>query len=90
MTPWLTDEASPVAAEELRPQQVAVGVSGGLSIMIHGVRLLLEQHGDFVVAVSSTVGRRGLAYRDDCCRCAYYLKWGPPLGGTRCVLRAVI
>ena len=45
----LTDEASPVAAEELRPQQVAVGVSGGLSIMIHGVRLLLEQHGDFVV-----------------------------------------
>ena len=22
--------------------------------------------------------------------CAYYLKWGPLLGGTRCVLRAVV
>ena len=26
-----------------------MGVSGGLSIMVHGLRLLLEQHGDFVV-----------------------------------------
>ena len=45
----LTEECAVPASEELRPQQVAVGVSGGLSVMIHGVRLLLEQRGDFVV-----------------------------------------
>ena len=35
--------------DRLAPQQVAVGVSGGLSIMVHGLRLLLEQRGDFVI-----------------------------------------
>merc|ERR1712086_900169 len=36
-------------ADVLAPQQVAVGVSGGISIMINGIRILLEQRGDFVL-----------------------------------------
>ena len=30
------------------PQQLAVGVGGGLSVLIHGVRLYLEQNADHV------------------------------------------
>ena len=37
------------AADILRPQQVAVGVSGGLSILVHGVRMLVEMERGFVV-----------------------------------------
>ena len=33
----------------LAPQQVAVGVQGGISILIHGARVLLEHRGDFVI-----------------------------------------
>jgi hypothetical protein len=33
----------------LVPQQVAVGVKGGISILIFGIRLLAEQRGDFVI-----------------------------------------
>ena len=35
-------QAAPAAAAHLAPQQVAVGISGGLSILIHGTRLLLD------------------------------------------------
>ena len=41
-------EAQPALASYLGPQQIAVGVPGGLSIMVHGVRLLLEQNPNFV------------------------------------------
>ena len=44
----LTQRLARVFEDALAPQQVAVGVSGGLSIMVHGLRLLLEQRGDFV------------------------------------------
>ena len=37
------------AADYLSPQQLAVGVSGGVSTLIFGVRMLLEVRGDFVV-----------------------------------------
>jgi hypothetical protein len=38
------------AAElHLAPRQVSVGVSGGISILYHGLRLLLEVHPDFLV-----------------------------------------
>ena len=36
-------------AEILAPQQLAVGVRGGASILVHGMRLLLELHTDFVL-----------------------------------------
>ena len=45
----LTDAATPAAAEALLPQQLAVGVSGGTQILVFGMRLLLELHGDFVI-----------------------------------------
>ena len=67
----LTEAGKDAAADALVPQQVAVGVSGGISILIHGVRLLLEFRGDFVVirmdmsngynAVSRSVMLRRLA-----------------------------
>ena len=33
----------------LAPRQVSVGVSGGISVLYHGLRLLLEVHPDFLV-----------------------------------------
>ena len=33
----------------LTPQQLAVGVGGGQSVLIHGVRMYIEQHPDHVV-----------------------------------------
>ena len=40
---------SDVFARILGPQQLAVGVPGGLSIIIHGIRITLEHRPDFVV-----------------------------------------
>ena len=37
------------AADHLGPQQLAVGVSGGISILVFGVRMLLELRDGFVV-----------------------------------------
>ena len=37
------------AEAHLAPRQVSVGVKGGISILFHGIRLLIEQRGDFVV-----------------------------------------
>ena len=45
----VTASVAPAMADVLAPQQVAVGVSGGISIMINGIRILLEQRGDFVL-----------------------------------------
>ena len=39
-----------VLRDHLWPQQVAIGVPGGLSILVFGMRLLLEVHGDWVLA----------------------------------------
>ena len=44
----LTAAVAPAAAEILAPQQLAVGVSGGISVLIHGVRLTFELNGTFV------------------------------------------
>ena len=38
----ITDAAASSAAEVLAPEQLAVGVSGGISVLIHGIRLVLE------------------------------------------------
>ena len=46
-TLWSSAEES--LAAYLSPQQVAVGVPGGLSILVHGVRELLTHRPDFVV-----------------------------------------
>ena len=35
----------------LSPQQLAVGVPGGVSTLVFGVRMIMEVHGDFVVVV---------------------------------------
>ena len=43
------DVTHSVLADYLAPQQVAVGISGGLSILVHGVRALLRMRRDFVV-----------------------------------------
>ena len=45
----ITDAAASSAAEVLAPEQLAVGVSGGISVFIHGIRLVLELHNTFVV-----------------------------------------
>ena len=45
----LTEGVRDASVEVLAPQQLGVGVQGGISILIHGVRLMLEQHEDFVV-----------------------------------------
>ena len=45
----VTASVAPAMADVLAPQQVAVGVSGGISIMINGIRILLEQRGNFVL-----------------------------------------
>ena len=45
----LIDGLKTSLASHLAPQQVSVGVSGGLSIMYHGIRLLLDVQRDFVV-----------------------------------------
>jgi len=42
------------AAEILSPQQVAVGVSGGGSILGHGTRMTMEAHPGFVVVRTDT------------------------------------
>ena len=44
----LTDTATAAAAEVLAPEQLAVGVSGGISVLIHGIRLILEARRTFV------------------------------------------
>jgi len=44
----LTDSATAAAAEVLAPEQLAVGVSGGISVLIHGIRLILEVRRTFV------------------------------------------
>ena len=44
----LTDTATAAAAEVLAPEQLAVGVSGGISVLIHGIRLILEVRQTFV------------------------------------------
>lgn len=44
----LTDTATAAAAEVLAPEQLAVGVSGGISVLIHGIRLILEVKHTFV------------------------------------------
>ena len=38
-----------VAGDVLAPQQLAVGVHSGISVLVHGVRVLLAQHRRFVV-----------------------------------------
>ena len=48
----VTASVTPAMADVLAPQQVAVGVSGGISIMINGIRILLEQRGDDAFLVS--------------------------------------
>ena len=45
----VTDGVTSAMADILAPQQVAVGVAGGISILIHGLRVLVEHRGDFVV-----------------------------------------
>lgn len=45
----VTDGAVKSAAEILSPQQVAVGVDGGISLLIHGIKLTLELNREFVV-----------------------------------------
>jgi len=46
---FLAADCSEASVEVLAPQQLAVGVSSGISILIHGIRLVLEQHPTFVV-----------------------------------------
>ena len=38
----------------LAPRQVSVGVSGGISILYYGLRLLLEVHPDFIAVRASS------------------------------------
>ena len=45
----VTETFVTAAQEVLAPQQLAVGVENGMSILVHGIRLVLELHGDFVV-----------------------------------------
>ena len=45
----LTSSVSEAAAGELLPQQVAVGVPGGISVLIHGIRCTMEIHRGFVL-----------------------------------------
>jgi hypothetical protein len=45
----LNDAVAPVVAPELAPQQVSIGVSNGIAILVHGVRMLLECKRDMVV-----------------------------------------
>jgi len=45
----LTTSLRDAFAGILAPQQLAVGVDGGISVVIHGMRLLLELHSDFVI-----------------------------------------
>ena len=49
ITRTLWGSAEEALAAYLSPQQVAVGVPGGLSILVHGVRELLAHRPDFVV-----------------------------------------
>ena len=49
MLSHVTEMVEPAMADVLAPQQVAVGVQGGISILIHGARVLLEHRGDFVI-----------------------------------------
>lgn len=45
----ITAELEEAARSHLAPRQVSVGVKGDISILFFGLRLLLEQRGDFVV-----------------------------------------
>ena len=45
----LVEGVTEVAGDVLSPQQLAVGVHGGTSILVHGIRVLLSQHGSFVL-----------------------------------------
>ena len=39
----------PACAEHFRPQKVAVGIPGGITLLVLGLRALLELHPDWVV-----------------------------------------
>ena len=43
------DNVSADAGDYLAPEQLAVGVQNGASIMIHGIRLTMEKREDFVL-----------------------------------------
>ena len=45
----LVEGVTEVAGDVLSPQQLAVGVHGGTSILVHGIRVMLDQHGSFVL-----------------------------------------
>ena len=45
----VTESLVPAMSDVLAPQQVAVGVPGGISILIHGLRVLMEYRQDFVI-----------------------------------------
>ena len=45
----LVSQYKPLLRDHLWPQQVALGVEGGLSILVFGLRLALEVHPDWVV-----------------------------------------
>ena len=57
----LTDSATAAAAEVLAPEQLAVGVSGGISVLIHGIRLILEVQRTFVCVRVALTGVDGAA-----------------------------
>ena len=46
---YLARDCREASVAVLAPQQLAVGVSGGISILIHGIRMMLEQHHNFIV-----------------------------------------
>ena len=43
------DNVSADAGDYLAPEQLAVGVQNGASIMIHGIRLTMEKREEFVL-----------------------------------------
>lgn len=49
VTSCVTQQSLADLASELAPQQLAVGISGGISVLIHGIRLTLEETGSHVV-----------------------------------------
>ncbi|KAL1527728.1 hypothetical protein AB1Y20_009113 [Prymnesium parvum] len=75
VTRHVTDAVLERAGGVLSPQQLAVGVKGGTSILVHGVRMLLEHNPSFVVvrmdlsnaynAISRVVVLRRLAERPE-------------------------
>jgi len=45
----VADASAEALSFHLAPQQLGVAVSGGIEVMVHGFRILLELHRDFVV-----------------------------------------